>query len=107
MELKEAIEVVRNIDTTDIHCKNCVLEEKDKCITDLFGYSCQRIAINTVLEELNNRIPRKKVEELLEEIRKEYFDQINGKDRSLTTKNILTHQYNAMETVLEEILNKE
>ena len=64
-------------------------------------------AIDTILEELDNRIPRKKVEELLEEIRKEYFDLINGKDKSLTTKNIITHQYNAMETVLEELLNKE
>ena len=54
MELKEAIAVVRNIDTTDIHCKECVLKEKDKCITDLFGYSCQRIAIDTVLNRLQD-----------------------------------------------------
>lgn len=97
MELKEAIQelemLARSIKTD--------LEEEAED-----NYKIAK-AISTVLEELNNRIPRKKVEKLLEEIRKEYFDQINGKDRSLTTKNILTHQYNAMETVLEELLNKE
>lgn len=80
MELKEAIEVVRNIDTTDIHCKECVLKEKDKCITDLFGYSCQRIAIDTVLEELDNRISKDELKNVLRRVQ-DY--QLNYKDTVL------------------------
>jgi len=97
MELNKAIEVVRNIDTTDIHCKECVLEEKDKCITDLFGYSCQRIAIDTVLEELDNRIPRKDIEDIYNELKKVYEDELNRLG--------MTMKGSALD-VLEYILNK-
>lgn len=79
MELNKAIEVVKNIDTTDIHCMNCVLEEKDKCITDLFGYSCQRIAIDTVLEELNNRTPKERINEQIRFLNDEGYFEFNTK----------------------------
>lgn len=75
MDLEEAIKVVKNIDTTDIHCVNCVLSEKDKCIHDMFGYPCQRIAINIVLKELN-RLKSLDINEQQEVIKKQERDCI-------------------------------
>lgn len=106
MELNKAIEVVRNIDTTNVHCKNCVLEEKDKCITDLFGYSCQRIAIDTVLEELNNRIPRKDIEEEINKLQEHKMDILGSPIHNANEKIRMIKKNTTRIETLEHLLKK-
>ena len=56
MSEKEAIEVIKNIDFNYSRCKKCVLDNEIPCIRD--GMNCQLIAINTVLQLLEQKDKR-------------------------------------------------
>lgn len=83
MELKEAIEMVSEA------CYHYDGELYENC-----NYS---EAFDTVLEELNNRIPRKDIEEIYNELKKVYEDELNRLG--------MTMKGSALD-VLEYILNK-
>lgn len=53
MSEEEAIEVIKNIDFNYSSCKKCVLDNEIPCIRD--GMNCQLIAINTVLQLLEQK----------------------------------------------------
>ena len=53
MSEKEAIEVIKNINFNYSGCKKCVLDNEIPCIRD--GMNCQLIAINTVLQLLEQK----------------------------------------------------
>lgn len=90
MELKEAINIINNFRTWYMggDISNDVLQEIYK-------------AIDTVLEELNNRIPRKYIENILENLNEGQY--ILNKNGEISGKR---YEYMAID-YLQKLLNKE
>lgn len=88
MELKESIDYLKNCLDDKWDFKNAT-REKDKQ------------AIDTVLEELNNRIPRKYIENILENLNEGQY--ILNKNGEISGKR---YEYMAID-YLQKLLNKE
>ena len=90
MELKKAVEVLNKLEFEDYeYTYNGLYHNIDTILI--------KQAIDTVLEELNNRIPRKDIEDIYNELKKVYEDELN--------KLGMTMKGSALD-VLEYILNK-
>lgn len=103
MNEKEAIEVIKNIDVDYSRCKECVLDNETSCIKD--GMDCQLIAINTVLQLLEQKDKRidelekalveeaikstEKIEELNKGINTLMIKRKKWKNRYYKSKNII------------------
>lgn len=96
MELKEAIERLKEDvkyadlrDTVDEDCTICYIED-----------------IDTVLQALENSIPKKVIENELKQIEIEHNSRLE-KCETKEEKDIITAEYNSMRCILEDILEGE
>jgi len=90
MELKEAIELLTEFKKTGYHTL-MIKHNWDRITTN----KKIEYAIDTVLEELNNRIPRKDIEDKKRECENRQFSDFTNEPNF------------AVEKVLNELLNKE